>query len=221
MHQAFAINNNVTTTSNINMKPNLQIQQPEKNSQCQSQVLGQMPPPQSTSSPKKHETKHSKEDVDAGNTLLIFLKELRKNHDQALAMSANDDRDKQNSSQISAQINASTNAPTNINKNVNTTFSNDDIGNRSVSTAGLVSETSDNSGYNNQNFGHSPLSRDIKSIYVKQGESINSGSSNESGYNDTSSSEEDLKLNPHPKRFGPVRKRFRSEESTSNNFHTM
>ena len=210
------MNNNVTTASNINMKPNLQIQQAEKNTQYQSQVLGQMPQPQSRSSPKKHETKHSKEDVDAGNTLLIFLKELRKNHDQALAMSANDDRDKQNSSQMSVQINSSTNAYTNMNKNVTMNISGEDFGSRSVSTAGLVSETSDNSGYNNLNFGGSPLN-----IYVKQGESMNSGSSNESGYNDTSSSEEDLKLNPHPKRFGPVRKRFRSEESTSNNFHTM
>jgi hypothetical protein len=179
-----------------NVKPNDQFQRPEKAEVSQSKVSGLMAQSKllSFSSNNDNQTKHSKEDVDAGNTLLIFLNELRKNHDQAMAMSNLRDN-KDDNGHDSVEVNASTNK-------ANMMTSSGGTGNMSVSTAGLVSETSDNSRYDKPN---SMYLNNIRSIYVNKDESPTFG------YTDTSSSseEEQQKLHSHQRKNGPVKKRGR------------
>ena len=166
---------------------------------------------QSQSQPQaqpENKQKHTKEDVDAGNTLLIFLKELRKNHNRALTMSINsNDATKEKIEQHNTSPLSSMNASG---------------GNFSVSTYGLVSETSQihqpipTHIRNDFNDASSTLSGDTRSFSANKDESIKSESSTESGSADASS-EDDQKLNIKSGLMGPIRKRFRRTEFSSEN----
>ena len=169
----------------------------QKAKQTSDPATIQKSPPQGSNQKVQNAKKHSKEDVDAGNTLLIFLQELRKNHDQALSM------------------------PTSTNEcNKGTSEQQSVVGNGSVSTAGLISEMSQNikvvpghirnDCYSNDT--SSSLSTDTRSSYVKKDESIKSESSNEGA-----SSEDDQKLHIETGMNGPIRKRFRRTEFSSKN----
>lgn len=219
------------TSSHVDLKSNYQhqgsvelqpvIKQPllrhSNSTQCQVKANDQKIPTQLAlngelqHSPKQsleNKKKHSKEDVDAGNTLLIFLQELRKNHDKAMLMPVNNDDDdnREHSTNRSVSLNTamvlSSNSATNR-------------GDASVSTAGLVSETPQNTGHlrNYLNDATSSLSGDARSVSVNKDESVQSESSNESGL----SSEDDQKLNIQIALTGPIRKRYRRNEFSHEN----
>lgn len=152
--------------------------------------------------------KHTKEDVDAGNTLLDFLKELKKNHEKALFMSDQNisNYGSKGEHTMAPSADGSVNA-----SSVRTTMSANTAssgirGNMSVSTAGLVSEMpqiSSNSRFDYSDTSSS-LSGDTRSLYMKQDESIKSESSS-----DCALSEDDQKIHKLSNQHGPIRKRFR------------
>ena len=155
----------------------------------------------------ENKKKHSKEDVDAGNTLLVFLQELRKNHDKAMLMPINN-----NGNKGECSTNTSTNPNATMVSSSNLATNGGDI---SVSTAGLVSETPQITGSlrNDLNDATSSLSGDARSVSVNKDGSVQSESSNESGL----SSEDDQKLNVQMALTGPIRKRYRRNDFSHEN----
>jgi hypothetical protein len=185
-------------------KPKEQVLAVERPAQVASAEPSHQPPNQGGEDKPGVKNKHSKEDVDAGNTLLVFLQELRKNHHQALTMPKTSDAMKEKNERGETS---------------------------SVSTSGLISETS----YihqalprhikNDFNDTSSSLSVDTRSFSVNKdestkSESIKSESSNEGGSADISSEDDqklDQKLRVESSFMGPIRKRFRRAEVSSEN----
>ncbi len=142
--------------------------------------------------------KHSKEDVDAGNTLLIFLQELRKNHKEALNNPADNVSEvtNGNNQQFTMGSNSS------VNEGGGSQYS--------TSAAGLISESKtvperEQNGFNS-------LKYDPTISYsTNKDDSVKSELSNESSSSYVSS-EDDQKIYIESGS-GPIRKRFRRHDS--------
>mmetsp|Transcript_16844 Transcript_16844/g.19470 ORF Transcript_16844/g.19470 Transcript_16844/m.19470 type:complete len:528 (-) Transcript_16844:333-1916(-) len=163
----------------------------------------------SPSSDPKHIGNHSKEDVDAGNTLLVFLKELRKNHDDAMSsMSGTPTETSVKGQPISNghQTNGSCENGTHC----------------TVSTSGLISETSQIhkviNPKNDLSDAISSISGDTRCASMNKDESIKSESSSDSAAPDNGSGDASSEDDQRDYRtIGPIRKRFRYDAFTSQN----
>lgn len=142
---------------------------------------------------ENYKRKRSKEDVDAGETLLEFLQELRRNHNKALSMCDNKDNCPQggeNENNV-GDSSASSDSLTMTTKN------------ESTLSLHMSNEVTDSSS--------STSGGEVRSVYTNKDESTKSESSNESASNDTLS-EDDQKQVIQKGLMGPIRKRFRRAE---------
>jgi hypothetical protein len=143
---------------------------------------------------------HTKEDVDAGNTLLVFLQELRKNHNQA--MSAGKPTSVGSPGQNCCQSQATSDTSSS--------------GITSLSTARLVDEGFSNSCYSETSSVRSSTLQGIQTESVSGSvrseiSSESASSSNRVTPDSSSSSDEDLRVNNSCS--GPIRKRFKRSEN--------
>ena len=163
-----------------------QVNQPVEHKIATSQKVGQQ---------ADSKQKHSKEDVDAGNTLLIFLQELRKNHKEAL------NRNVSNTSEVVKENNQQylTGSNTSVNGAAESHYS--------TSTAGLISETRLVPGHEQNDFNSLQYDPTIISYSTNKDGSVKSDLSNESS-SAYVSSEDDQKIYIESGS-GPIRKRFR------------
>ena len=146
---------------------------------------------------ENYKRKRSKEDVDAGETLLVFLQELRRNHNKALSMRDNED-----------------NCPRSEHEK--------NVGESSASSDSLTMTTKCQSNFSLQmsnevtDSSSSTSGGEVRSVYTNKDESTKSESSNESTFNDTLS-EDDQKQFIQKGLMGPIRKRFRRTEFSCDN----
>lgn len=138
----------------------------------------------------------SKEDVDAGNTLLSFLQELRNNHNKALSMGESNDnihqskKSSKNAEEESNSIHGSLSDPPKSQSD-SPMHSRNEVTDSGSSLSGGDSSRSEN---------------------ANKAESIRSESSTESGSNDTLSEDDQKQEVIQKGLMGPIRKRFRRAE---------
>jgi len=144
--------------------------------------------------------------------LLGFLRELRKNHEEAIA--ASDLQYRQENKEIhKATIVIPKNRFNNYNETNEALDSPDTVeGSASVSTVGLISETTDDKCplRHDYYYSSSSLSGDMRSHHGNKDDSSKDESSHESGSQDVSS-EDDKKTHVMTGFNGPMRKRFRNK----------
>ena len=151
----------------------------------------------------KESKKRSKKDVDAGNNLLIFLQELRRNHAEAMSMSESEAKEED---QCKSRLKRKVNSIGNSNSAALTFNSKPRAGTSIGSTVGLISEISHSEQARHDyhdGVSASSISDDTRSTYAH---------SNEGGYNDTSSSEEEQKHHSKSLVTGQIRKKYRRNE---------